>query len=350
MKEAKEMKTRTTGAGRSPLASVCVVTRNEEKNLSRCLESLLYPVFPDVPFEILVIDNASLDGTRLCFDEFRERYPSIDARWIDRSQNHLGMARKQAVENARGEVVLFIDADCAAPSGWMDGLYQALSTERRGDSAVAAVGGGNAPPHDAGRFHDSLSAMLGSFIGSMGSLQARSPLARCEVDHLPTCNVAYSRAGVMKCGGFSEFFPVVGEDLELSWRLRDHGKSLIFVPGFNVIHYHRASFGAWWRKMFLYGRAQPRVASAFPAHLFGIRTVPALLFSFLTALCLIRPMIGGQVLVSYIFFVCVMGAVIAFNYGKKASAAVVVVLLGLTHLGYVLGEIYGAFEVFCFRE
>ncbi len=50
-----------------PIVSVIVVTRNEEKNISRCLESLIAQDYPKDRYELIVVDGASTDRTqRIC--------------------------------------------------------------------------------------------------------------------------------------------------------------------------------------------------------------------------------------------------------------------------------------------
>ena len=56
-----------------PQISVIVVTKNEEKNISTCLESLLAQDCPKDRYEIIVVDGASTDKTQ----DICRRYPII---------------------------------------------------------------------------------------------------------------------------------------------------------------------------------------------------------------------------------------------------------------------------------
>ena len=86
-------------AGR-PLISVCLIVRDERKNLGACLDSLR-----DWPGEIIVVDTGSADGTP---EYARQRGARvIEAAW----DNDFSQARNLALAAARGAWILILDAD-----------------------------------------------------------------------------------------------------------------------------------------------------------------------------------------------------------------------------------------------
>lgn len=106
--------------GKSPLISVCVPARNEERNIGRCVEALLAQTYPN--FEIIVLDDRSTDGT----GEILRRYATPRPDGQDRQNDILtvlngsdlppGWAGKphaltQAAAAAHGEWLCFVDAD-----------------------------------------------------------------------------------------------------------------------------------------------------------------------------------------------------------------------------------------------
>ena len=96
----------------SPRVSVCVPARNEERDLEACLVSLLNQDYPD--FEVIVVDDNSTDRTPEIIESLKERYPSlIPVRGAELPPDWYGkpFALHQAVENSRGDVLLFTDAD-----------------------------------------------------------------------------------------------------------------------------------------------------------------------------------------------------------------------------------------------
>ena len=92
----------------SPLASVIVPARNEEASLAQCLGSLVSQA--GVAFEIIVVDDASTDGTRQIAESFSQVHiidsPPLPPAWTGKN-NALAAGAKAA----RGKWLLFTDAD-----------------------------------------------------------------------------------------------------------------------------------------------------------------------------------------------------------------------------------------------
>lgn len=90
--------------GALPTVSVVITTRNRRHDLCRALESVLRQTFP---LEIVVMDDASEDGTAACI---REKYPHVR---VIRSEARLGLVvqRNRAAEAARGKIIFSLDDD-----------------------------------------------------------------------------------------------------------------------------------------------------------------------------------------------------------------------------------------------
>lgn len=114
-----------------PGASVIVLNFNGEAILRRCLEALAAQTCGD--FEVIVVDNASTDGSEVILKEFEDR----DTRFrIVRSPSNRGVAggRNLGIQAARGEFIAFIDNDGFARPDWLE---QCLATFA--DQEVGAV-------------------------------------------------------------------------------------------------------------------------------------------------------------------------------------------------------------------
>jgi len=92
--------------------SVIVCAHNEERQLAACLHSLLAQT--RVPDEILVINNASTDGTA----DVAGLVESV--RVIDEPRKGLVVARETGRREARGNLLVYVDADCRAPLLWLE--------------------------------------------------------------------------------------------------------------------------------------------------------------------------------------------------------------------------------------
>ncbi|KAM9864597.1 Undecaprenyl-phosphate 4-deoxy-4-formamido-L-arabinose transferase [Leucobacter aridicollis] len=91
----------------SPLVSVIVPVFNGEQFLARCLDSIFAQTMPD--FEVLVVNDGSTDETASILAEYAAARPELTV--IEQANAGQGAARNRALGQARGEFVLFVDAD-----------------------------------------------------------------------------------------------------------------------------------------------------------------------------------------------------------------------------------------------
>lgn len=82
--------------------SLCLITKDEEKNIARCIDSV-----KDIVDEIVVVDTGSKDKTVEIAKSFGEKVKVINAKWED----DFSKARNIAIENATSDWILFLDAD-----------------------------------------------------------------------------------------------------------------------------------------------------------------------------------------------------------------------------------------------
>ena len=119
----------------SPLISVCVPARNEERNIRRCVQALLAQTYPN--FEIIVLDDCSTDATEEILHNLAKvaTHRKVSLKVINGSALPSGWAGKtyaltQAVSAARGEWLCFVDADTFVNPEALSGVYaKALETK-----------------------------------------------------------------------------------------------------------------------------------------------------------------------------------------------------------------------------
>lgn len=97
--------------------------RNEERYLSRCLESLARQDYPKERFEIVVVDNGSTDRSM----EIAKTFP---CRIVSCANVTVSKVRNCGAENAAGEIFAYIDADCQAATNWLTEGVAAITAEQ----------------------------------------------------------------------------------------------------------------------------------------------------------------------------------------------------------------------------
>ena len=101
--------------------SVCIIGKNEEKNIENCLAPLT-----DCPFEIVYVDTGSTDRTKEIAAKYTDKI--YDFTWI----NDFSAARNFALEKASNQYVLFLDCDEYLTQIDVEAIYQALEVHPRG--------------------------------------------------------------------------------------------------------------------------------------------------------------------------------------------------------------------------
>ena len=224
-----------------PMISVVIPARNEEDTLSKCLDSLEGLDYPKDRLEIIIIDDGSTDGTSKILKGYTvER---IGTSGVGPSE-----ARNIGVKKARGEFVVFTDADCIVHKEWLNGLLKGFV-----DDAVVGTGGRQESPADETAFGRSVQGFLKSMSFICDYTKTGAGIVKAE--HNPTCNVMYRKAVLEEMGGFeSGLWP--GEDVELDYRIRRAGYNLMNNSNAIVYHYRPKDIRQFARMMHDYGRVQ----------------------------------------------------------------------------------------------
>lgn len=132
-KKGAEKVLTTNDAAQEPLISIIVPARNEERNIQRCVQSLLEQDYAN--YEVIVVDDGSTDRTGVILDELAHSHPNGKHLWVLRLRDELpaGWAGKphaihSGVQEARGDWFLFTDADTwHAPNALRSAITQATS-------------------------------------------------------------------------------------------------------------------------------------------------------------------------------------------------------------------------------
>ncbi len=107
------------------LVSIIVPVYNAEKQLSKCLDSLCSQTYTEI--ELLLINDGSKDGSRKIMEHYAQRFPFV--RIIDQENKGVSAARNNGIQSARGDYILFVDADDSVSSEFASKLIDALEKD-----------------------------------------------------------------------------------------------------------------------------------------------------------------------------------------------------------------------------
>jgi glycosyltransferase involved in cell wall biosynthesis len=205
--------------------SVIIPMRNAERTIARCLEAIVSQL-GDTD-EVIVVDDASTDGSAT----IAERFP---VRVIRQTEHRdIGGSRNAGAAAARGELLLFTDADGVLVDGALDRVHRQL-TGADGCRALVGVYAADGGPTN-------LASVIKNLWVRYTYLQSGKS---GWIDWTFGCIFAVSAEVFADIGGYSDVYcrDFGGEDLELGIRLVRAGHRIRFDPQVEVAHLRHHSF------------------------------------------------------------------------------------------------------------
>ena len=219
-----------------PLVSVVVVNYNGAEEIEGCLTALAADAAAP-PIEILVVDNASTDGSAAIAD----RLAVEDARiTVLRSPINRGYAGgvNVALEHARGSLVAVLNIDVAVGPGWLEPLV-ALLEARPEAGAVCPLIVLQADPETINAAGQDLNVTGLGFNRWLGRPRSRAGTEPILVSGLHGGAFVIRKQIFDRLGGWDESGFLYAEDVQLSWMLQLLGADVYCEPSSVVVHdYH----------------------------------------------------------------------------------------------------------------
>lgn len=221
-----------------PKISVVICAYNAERTMDACLASLRRLRYPS--YEVVVVNDGSTDRTL----EISQRYPECSL--ISQENKGLSVARNVGFEHASGEIVAYTDSDCVADPDWL--TYLAYKFVHGG---FVAVGGPNLPPPE----DSAVAAYVAAAPGGPTHVLLDDEVA----EHIPGCNMAFTKTALQEIGGFDPLHRAAGDDVDLCWRLQNQGHRIGFSPAAQVWHFRRNTIKAYLKQQMGYGQAEAQL-------------------------------------------------------------------------------------------
>jgi GT2 family glycosyltransferase len=227
-------------AGRSPsdhpTASVVVVTFDNLVLTRMTIESLLANTARP-PYEIVVVDNGSTDGTRGYLSVLAARNPHV--RLVRNKANRgFAAAANQGMAVARADILVLLNNDTIVPPGWLSDLASHL-----GDAAVGLVG----PVTNRCGNEAEVKVDYETYGDLLEVAEQRRHAAAARAFELPVAEmfcVALRRDVLERVGALDERYEIgMFEDDDYSRRVRDAGFRVMCAEDVFVHHFGEASLG-----------------------------------------------------------------------------------------------------------
>ena len=248
--------------------SIIIPALNEERMIGRCLESLTKLAFSRDRFEVLVVDNGSLDRTLEVAQSFHDR---LNLKMLQKTNVRISALRNLGARAAAGDILVFLDADCLAPQNWLDRILELASKD-----AAGVMGAHYLLPDDS------------TWVGRTWHRYQEAPKSG-QVSHVPAGDLIMRREDFLRLGGFDETIQT-NEDYELCERARKSGMHVTAFPAIGVVHLGTAqSLRVFFRKQAWHGT---HVIKVFLRDMLKSHNRKAVFFAAYTLLCVLAALAG----------------------------------------------------------
>lgn len=234
----------------NPDLSIIILSYNTRELTSACIESL-YKHTRAVDFEVLVVDNASEDGSQAELKQLAKRHKNMQLMLSDKN---LGFVKgnNKAMKRARGKYILLLNSDTELKSPVLPQILEWMNSHPKSGIATCELknpdgtsqGSGGAFPTIANVFAwmfflDDL-PILGKLINSYHPKVRQSGKAQ-KVDWITGAFFMIRKEVISKIGYLNEDFFMYVEDMEYCYRVRKAGWEVWYLPQVSIIHFGGAS-------------------------------------------------------------------------------------------------------------
>jgi succinoglycan biosynthesis protein ExoA len=315
----------------TPAVSILIVTRGRPEALRACLASIGKQ--EGAPgFELLVASHADSSVAEVVHEYFP------DAAVIGVNGVYPGGARNLLVEQATGDLLLFLDDDITANP---DLLARVASAAAQHPEA-GVFGGPNLTPQGSTSFQVTQGAVLASLVAS-GPVRHRygaHPAGSANERYFTLCNLAVRRHVMLP---FDPSLLCAEENAVLN-ELHRRGVEMRYDPNMVVFHERRDDVAGFCRQMHKYGRGRGQVMRQEPLRGSLARVPPLLLLAYLVAVTPLALAVGWPALlpaVAYLLAVVAEALKVGLTLRSPAAVPRAAALVVAVHLCYGAGVLQG---------
>lgn len=242
--------------------SIIIVNYRTEELTSNCIDSIIKSNTKGLSYEIILVDNASEDGS---VEAIKMRFPEVKV--IENHEN-LGFSKANNIgmEVSKGEFLLLLNSDTIVELNTLKGAIAFISDHKH----IGALGckillpSGKLDPACKRSFPTPLNGLYHSLNLDMAfpestrfgayNLTYVDENKTCSIDCIMGAFMLVPRAVIDVVGMLDEDFFMYGEDIDWCYRIKQAGYQIIYYPEVRIFHHKKASG---------IGKRNPKVIAAF---------------------------------------------------------------------------------------
>lgn len=232
-----------------PFLSVIIVSFNTKDIILACLNSL-YRFTSGINFEVIVVDNASTDGSVIALTQFESTHPNF--RLVRSSANiGFGRANNLGVKEAIGKYLLFLNSDTVFTSNNLPYCLKVVDDDTRIGVYSCNLTNRDGSHQPSGGYFPNLSRLIAwqiflddipPFSNFINSIHPHT--SKLQPDWLTGAFMLIPARIFKRVGGFDEKIFMYTEELELCYRIKKLRKKIIYDSHTSITHLGGASGGS----------------------------------------------------------------------------------------------------------
>ncbi len=217
------------------MISVIVCTYNRQKYIGACLEHMANQSASSDQYEVIVIDNNSTDETARIAAQAIEQHPEVTINYFLEKSVGLSHARNRGIQEAKGDILSFIDDDAFADHGYVKAIGDYFADHQE----VSAIGGKIIPEYED-QEPQWMSKFLLPLVAAvdMGDKPRPFPGSKFPIG----ANMAFRKSVFTQLGTFDPALGRIanelgaGEEKDLFIKLKSADQQIHYVPTVLVRH------------------------------------------------------------------------------------------------------------------
>lgn len=230
--------------------SIIVPVYNRPQEIDELLESLTQQDFQD-DFEVIVVEDGSTDSS---VEVVKKYTNSLQINYFFKENSGAGASRNYGMERANGNYFIILDSDVIVPTQYLTEVSKALK-----DNFTDAFGGPDAAHPNFTSLQKAINYSMTSFLTTGGIRGKKKGVGKFQPRSF---NLGLSKAAFEKTNGFSKL--KVGEDIDLTFRLWEHGFKTQLIERAFVYHKRRSTIKQFFKQTFAFGTARPVLNKRYP--------------------------------------------------------------------------------------
>lgn len=219
---------------------------NEEKYISKCIDSIIAQDYPKEDLEVLFVDGMSTDKTRDLVAGYQSKYPFILL--LDNPNKIVPYAMNIGIKAAKGEIIIRLDGHALYPTNYFS---QIVEWHKKLPDAWNVGGVCDTRVVNSNPVSEAIAKVMSDKFGVGNStFRTGSDKEYLEADTVPFG--AYKSFVFNKIGLYNEQLARV-QDIELNKRLKHAGGKIYLVPSIHCTYIPRENYKAFYRNRYLTG-------------------------------------------------------------------------------------------------